>query len=145
MLYNFGRNGDKIIDRGAPMMLSSSNEWIMSTNPLSKVFFLESFYKMGEKESLSLEIREDKYNEKECIVVRKKINNSEYEEIWIDKEEMLVIKDINNTLDNTWQYNYTWQVGNVTDEDVSIKNQKIDQVETEKSKMYYEVLELLQN
>ena len=144
-VLQFHRNGDKILGIGSPMRISSSEGEIIETSPLRKVFFLNDFYKMGKRESLSLEIREDRYNEKECIVVRYKINNSEYEEMWIDKEEMLVIKDINNELDNIWQCNYTWQVGNVTDEDVSIKNQKIDQVETQQDKMYDEVLDLLQN
>ena len=115
-----------------------SNNDYNETNPALKIYLLKYYCDMDIMQSLSLNIREDKYKEKDVYVIRNMKNNEEYSELWIDKESKLVIKLIDNTNENKYEKNYLWQVGNVTSEDVTIENKE------KKNEIFYdEILELL--
>lgn len=64
-----------------------------------------------------LKLEEQTYEGKECYVV-KSGRDGAYQEIWIDKEEMLVVREIGLHK----QRKCKWEKGTVTDEDVSLKS-----------------------
>ncbi len=97
---------------------------------------LETFYRMEIMNSLSLEVRDDTFENKECYVVRNKLNDKEYDEIWIEKKDMIPIRF---TDEFGRQIRYEWSTGNVTDEDVTIK----DKSRKTDNKLYNDILDRL--
>lgn len=65
------------------------------------------------------------------------IDNSEYyQELWINKDNMLIYKFITDTRYSAYEVKYTWEIGNVTDEDVKLKDLTDEQLEQVKEKFY---------
>ena len=83
---------------------------------------LEDFYNLGKIECASLEIRDDIYQEKECYVLRKNNENDDYEEIWVDKESMMILKENTKLFGKLTEERYSWSIGNITNEDIMIKD-----------------------
>ncbi len=113
---NYYKDGK--ISRGLMGNLSTGK--LLSDNNYST--YIDYFYNLGIDELINLEITDEIYNGKECYLIKKYDNNnkSQWIEMWIEKDTMLVIREKNNEKDNNWDYNYKWTVGNVTDEDVTI-------------------------
>lgn len=85
----------------------------------------------GIDKSYNYEIRE----ENNCYVIRmSEINNKKsYEEQWIDKEKMLLIKEVNNNVKinkthSAIEINYIYETGTVKDEDVMLSKEQTDKV-----------------
>lgn len=70
---------------------------------------------------IGVRIRDDNYNEKECYVLRYGNNNTNYREIWIDKETMLQVREIQK-IDNNINFERTFLIEQnvVKNEDVCI-------------------------
>ncbi len=100
-----------------------------------------AFYKLSEVDLLNLEIRDDTYEDKDCYVIKQYIPTIAWYETWIDKESMLIIREIQywNRNDVTHNYAYSWSTGTVTDEDVLIK----DTTKQDDVPYYNDTLELL--
>lgn len=64
-----------------------------------------------------LKLEEETYEGRECYVI-KSGKEGDYQEIWIDKEKQLVIREISSNETK----NFKWEKGTVTDEDVRIKS-----------------------
>lgn len=70
--------------------------------------------------SAALHLRTEQYNQRECYVVKAGTYNN-YVEVWIDKENMLILKEIEDRMIiGRTEINYTWGIGAVTDEDIKI-------------------------
>lgn len=70
-----------------------------------------------------IRIRTERYKGKECYVARIQHNNTSYAEIWIDKETMLVLREINDIIDKQYyEKSFTLDIGNVKEEDISVPN-----------------------
>ena len=82
---------------------------------------LEYFYNLGKIECASLEIRDDIYQKKECYVLRKNNENDDYDEIWVDKESMMIVKENTKSFGKLTEECYSWSIGNITNEDIMIK------------------------
>lgn len=101
---------------------------------------LGTFYKMEIMDSLSLEVRDDTFESKECYVVRNKLNNKEYDEIWIEKKNMIPIRFYDQRESATPNdFRFEWSIGNVTNEDVTIK----DKSRKTDNKLYNDILDKL--
>lgn len=104
----------------------SRGSWSLGVKKLSDdnnyITFLNYFYNLGDEDLTNLEITDEVYNGKECYLVKDYANNekTQWIEMWIEKDTMLVIREKSNEEDFTWDYQYKWTVGNVVDEDVTI-------------------------
>lgn len=66
-------------------------------------------------------IRNDNYNERECYVLRYGNNNTSYREIWIDKETMQQVREIQEIMNKSYfERTFVLESDNVTDEDVTL-------------------------
>lgn len=71
---------------------------------------------------LSFDIRTEKYNEKDCYVL-KHGGETSYREIWIDKDTMLQVRSIQKNSQNTYYETiYSLEINATTDEDVTLQN-----------------------
>lgn len=77
---------------------------------------------LSKENSLELNIIEDKYEGKDCYVIKRYKKDGGYFEIWIEKESMLVLK-INE--DEDYVIKFSWEIGTVTDEDLKIENYEV--------------------
>ncbi|MFR8232847.1 MAG: zf-HC2 domain-containing protein [Clostridia bacterium] len=93
---------------------------------------IENFEKrQGIADILGLSIREEKYKDKTCYVIRKKANNA-YTDIWIDKENLLFVRMITEEKSkNRTEEIYDFSENVVTDEDIDTSI-----LQTEKYKDY---------
>ncbi len=104
----------------------SRGSWALGVKKLSDdnnyVTFLNYFYNLSDEDLTNLEITDDVYNGKECYLIKDYANNekTQWIEMWIEKDTMLIIREKSNEEDFTWDYQYKWTVGNVTDEDVTL-------------------------
>ena len=72
---------------------------------------------------MNLEIRNDRYNGKECFVLRDDWKSG-YNETWIDKETKLPIREISEKYNENYnELTISFYSGNVTDEDVAIPDE----------------------
>ena len=117
------------------------NKEISHTSAIQKSLLLDKFYNMGIVESYNnLQLREDYNDGIECYVIRNKINDNSYEELWIDKKEKYIVQEI----DTSRNIKYNWAVGKVKDEDVKIQNIKEKPFNSEAADMQYkEIIDLL--
>lgn len=94
---------------------------LMSTNKL-----ISKIYIMGDS------IREERFNGIDCYVIRYgNCDENHYTDIWIDKEQLIVIREVNDYPDYYNEYQYTFIENVVTDEDLSTNI-----LETDKYKDY---------
>lgn len=72
---------------------------------------------------MNLKIRNDRYNGKECIVIRDDWKSG-YNETWIDRETKLPIREISEKYNESYNEIFiSFYSGNVTDEDVAVPDE----------------------
>ena len=75
----------------------------------------------------AINIRTDNYNGRECYVIRFKGNKDGYRDVWIDKDSMLTIRNVEEEYNIYRRENlYTLTEKNVTDADVTFDGDKND-------------------
>lgn len=73
----------------------------------------------------NLEIRNEKYEEKEYYVIKENYKDEKYSEIWLDKDSILPFREVVfNKGKVEEETRYTWIPDSVTDEDVKIEDQR---------------------
>ena len=119
----------------------NANKETSHTNAINKSLLLNKFYNIGIVESYNyLQLREDYIRGQECYVIRNKINDTFYEELWIDKKENYIVQEI----DTFKGINYIWTIGKVNDEDIKMQDIKEEYFNSENAnKQYEEILDLL--
>ena len=86
---------------------------------------LSGFYDLGITECASLEVYEDN----ELYVLRKAIDEYQYDELWIDKQTMIPIKSITKDFNIRTDFKYTYKEGEVKDSDVELDESKFEDKE----------------
>ena len=102
------------------------NSKIIHTSDVN--MYLDSCYNLGFTELTNLKITNVLYNNKECYLVKNYTNDdkTQWEEMWIEKDTMLIIRERKIDPDNNFDCNYTWEVGNVTNEDIALSDAVIE-------------------
>ena len=71
------------------------------------------------------DIRNDNYNGRDCYVIRFGNNKNSYREIWIDKETMIQVREVQEIYNESYfECTFTIELNNTTDNDVILKNTK---------------------
>ncbi len=91
--------------------------------------YLSSFYGLEIIECADLEIWEDKDLDKNCYVIRKTIDQYQYDELWIDKQTMLPTKERMRSFNDYTEDKYEYKVGEVKDSDVEIDRSEFEKEE----------------
>ena len=99
-------------------------------------FFSDIFMRMG------YQVRTDRYNGKECYVFKIEDDTS-YTEKWIDKENMIVVRTIQDVYNKSYtEISYSVSFDNVTEEQVAVPNLQEYNIENSEKDMEEEILEI---
>ena len=102
-------------------------------------FFSDIFMRMG------YQVRTDRYNGKECYVFKIEDDTS-YTEKWIDKENMMVVRTIQDVYNKSYtEISYSVSFDNVTEEQVAVPNLQDYNIENSEKNMEEEIVEIYNN
>lgn len=91
------------------------------------------------------QIRNDRYNGKECYVI-KKGNNEGYSEFWIQKDSMMIIRRIQDLYNNSYtEKNYSISINSVKEKDLVIPDLEEYKIEESINNVDEEYIELYKN
>ncbi len=91
------------------------------------------------------QVRIDRYNGKECYVLKAE-NNEGYSEIWVVKDSMIVVRTIQDIYNNSYtEKDYNISINSVKDEDLIVPDLEGYKVEKYNNNVNEEYLELYEN
>lgn len=88
-------------------------------------------------------IRSDRFNGKDCLVLRKGKGNN-YSEIWIDKESKLLFREVLDYENQYMETTYTFYTNNVTEEDVNLPSLEGYIIQEKQEEFTKEEIEMLE-
>ena len=100
---------------------------------------IQQFIKSG------YQVRNDRYNGKDCYVLKKGTNEG-YGEFWIEKDSMMIIRSIQDLYNNSYtEKNYSITINSVKEEDLMIPELEGYKIEESIENVDEEYIELYKN